>query len=1001
MSVEFTKQADRQPALSTTVANEEEFRVHRIESVLRDMGEERRCSNLDTKIRRLLKRYKERKAYEQERRLEWATVNQQRPNSDINHPDDVQAIEEAAGTIGDYKLKLDEDYVPPEKEGNGDSVLGKLEEILEVQERIYLTKRCTAEEIFALREKKVKMLERIKREAKMLHRIHRELPEEMRREMVEFRDFDEDLEFPEKFIGEERRVEEGKEEKDGEKVQHDDGGTIWDYIFAGETTDDDFSEVELELKARRVQEKAFEQELLLNRVTEAIAGFDEELRELAARRLSVEMDTLFLDTFLLTLQKEYAVISAFHGEEERLAALVDEKRIENGQFLSKILTQETALEGARKNLDVYKAEKKALQHTFDSNCLDNKFTDFLKWIYEKEEGEVEGDTMVVEGEYLDGDSMEERSTTVASMTSCNYDETFCPRGCDPDLYQLAFSLREARFELDRKLAEEGQVHERVKGDLEFLTREIREIQAAQKRREEDYIELRVGGRLKGTIFPCNVTPFKCQFQRSKQRELNAIDTVIVLQLDQLQYFKDESEFRDISKTLLFKRSDLMRLYARVGELSAETLVIKRNHRVNIVLLSRLKSDCHYMEQRMQVLRDQIKDAMVKKFGMAVDLDELQEALLTKLLFEIRLHVDDTLEGEFRQRVARGRGQVAEKKAELMRVTQEGTDKLNILTVLHEQRNSLEELLAEQLKLRKRQEEEGEGDRGRLVDFTKDNEALRMIVREQEKQLEELQREIRTLSLKCKPFSSVPTLPAIGEGNGGEGRRIRGSRSPRDFVESSYASVVNSELSSLDRQWALELRVEMEGMVGRFLGKHLHQRLVVVQMERIAGQVVEYFLQVLLTYRENRRDELLPCIIEDVLKFLPRDAAGMLKESLLVNLFDRIVRLYRKRTDIERRDIVWGIVENANEVVGDREMGNGFYIEIWRQFFNTFSVGELKDGLFYGEVNGCLDRLGTDVNRDLDKGEIIQEVKAFVLEHATEDIADGDVEGVLGAFFEGI
>lgn len=196
MSVEFSKQMEKLPALST---NEEEFRVHRIESVLREMdsGGGRKFSNLHTKIRRLLKKYKERKAYEQERRSEWELINQQKPNSETNHPDDVKAILECEQTIGDYKLKLDEDYVPPE----GDSLLLKSQEILEVQERIYEMKKAYNEEIFQLRVKKEELLEKIKRDVGELKRIHGELPERMRREMVEFNDFDEDVEFPEKFLG--------------------------------------------------------------------------------------------------------------------------------------------------------------------------------------------------------------------------------------------------------------------------------------------------------------------------------------------------------------------------------------------------------------------------------------------------------------------------------------------------------------------------------------------------------------------------------------------------------------------------------------------------------------------------------------------------------------------------------------------------------------------------------------------------------------------------------
>lgn len=208
--MEFSKQLDELPAVSIT--NEEEFRVHRIESVLREMGDERKFSNLHTKIRRLLKRYKERKAYELERKLEWDLINSQKPNAEINHPEDEKAILEAENTIGDYKLKLDADYVPPE----GDSLLVKLQEILDVQERIYTMKKKYNDEIFALRDKKEKLLKEIKRDKRELERIHKELPEDLRKEFPEFKDFDEDLEFPEKFLGIEREKVKESSKKDVE-----------------------------------------------------------------------------------------------------------------------------------------------------------------------------------------------------------------------------------------------------------------------------------------------------------------------------------------------------------------------------------------------------------------------------------------------------------------------------------------------------------------------------------------------------------------------------------------------------------------------------------------------------------------------------------------------------------------------------------------------------------------------------------------------------------------
>lgn len=68
------------------------------------------------------------------------------------------------------------------------------------------------------------------------------------------------------------------------------------------------------------------------------------------------------------------------------------------------------------------------------------------------------------------------------------------------------------------------------------------------------------------------------FQRKKQQIINQIDTLVILKMDQLQYFRNQTEFNDIEKTLLFKNSVIKMLYDRVGQLEVEALEVQREHR---------------------------------------------------------------------------------------------------------------------------------------------------------------------------------------------------------------------------------------------------------------------------------------------------------------------------------------------------------------------------------------------------------------------------------------
>lgn len=57
------------------------------------------------KLRRLLRKYKERKDKLENRRIEWYEMMKKKPNPNKPDPEDVALIELAKETVGDYQLK--------------------------------------------------------------------------------------------------------------------------------------------------------------------------------------------------------------------------------------------------------------------------------------------------------------------------------------------------------------------------------------------------------------------------------------------------------------------------------------------------------------------------------------------------------------------------------------------------------------------------------------------------------------------------------------------------------------------------------------------------------------------------------------------------------------------------------------------------------------------------------------------------------------------------------
>jgi hypothetical protein len=115
-------------------------------------------------------------------------------------------------------------------------------------------------------------------------------------------------------------------------------------------------------------------------------------------------------------------------------------------------------------------------------------------------------------------------------------------------------------------------------------------------------------------------------------------------------------------------------------LADETIETKRKHRANVMHLSRMKTDVKFMEKVIQDLKAELNEAMIKKFGRIINLDDLEETILRKFAFEMRANLDEVKRG-YAEKINDYKKVYAKKQEELTRTIQEGTEKLNILTVL--------------------------------------------------------------------------------------------------------------------------------------------------------------------------------------------------------------------------------------------------------------------------------------------------------------------------------
>lgn len=165
-------------------------------------------------------------------------------------------------------------------------------------------------------------------------------------------------------------------------------------------------------------------------------------------------------------------------------------------------------------------------------------------------------------------------------------------------------------------------------------------------------------------------------------------------MSQIQHFREDDDYRDISKAVLFDADRLTELKTRASVLEEETIKTQDVYRRNVVHLHRMKIDLKFMVLESKRLQAEINDEMMRKFGMIIELDELEEEVLRKYIFELETTADQEIT-DIVEEMRRRNIEIALAQEELIRETQLNCDKQNVLSVLLEEKTHLEKMLQSQ------------------------------------------------------------------------------------------------------------------------------------------------------------------------------------------------------------------------------------------------------------------------------------------------------------------
>lgn len=381
------------------------------------------------KMVRLLLRYRSRQVYEVQRLHNWEKMEKRKPDPNKNHPDDDRKIEEAQRTLGDYKLKTGAQYEPQSFE----TLAYKYHEVLKLREQLHAVLSNFNKKIFELREIKKTIYDFIEEKRKRLEKIHKNIPEADRKDLMETNPINMDEEYPELNLIEkyfpgcgieisdilylEKKVEDllpnylmkkvsKYKDKEHEVLELDQMSTyrMEDIKYFPKHSDlvEEFKQLPrppdvafyssnegepspwlIEKRYRWLISLLNEQDDILSAVNQSVQRFDNLLTELNEDRLQVKYETDFMTSYLTAMNQELYIMRDSEQIENQLLNNADYALTTRNQAQTSINALTRQIEELRKSCDRINDQIAVIQTKFMTNTKGHKFLDFLRRIFRK------------------------------------------------------------------------------------------------------------------------------------------------------------------------------------------------------------------------------------------------------------------------------------------------------------------------------------------------------------------------------------------------------------------------------------------------------------------------------------------------------------------------------------------------------------------------------------------------------------------------------------------
>lgn len=120
------------------------------------------------------------------------------PDPNILDPNDIEALQQAEESIGNYRLRSDAEFV-----ANGNDVATaakKYKELIRVKEEIHLLRSDYNDRIFGVQQKRNELCQFVEAQNRLLKQIHEEVPKNKIQCLERMPTIDDDIDIPEAFV---------------------------------------------------------------------------------------------------------------------------------------------------------------------------------------------------------------------------------------------------------------------------------------------------------------------------------------------------------------------------------------------------------------------------------------------------------------------------------------------------------------------------------------------------------------------------------------------------------------------------------------------------------------------------------------------------------------------------------------------------------------------------------------------------------------------------------